>query len=94
MVITWFSLAEIVKYMKKKDTNKQRSKTRASLHDFVVLNINRNLYASIASSQELPESREFKNSMRATLFIQNLKTMRVLQFSSCVIPRLITVQNL
>ena len=64
MLKAYFSLADIVEYKKKKETNKQRNKTRASLHDFV---------ASIASSSELPESREFKSSMTATLFMQNLK---------------------
>ena len=40
--------------------DKQRNKTRASLHDFVVLNMNRKFYALIASSAELPE--EFKDT--------------------------------
>ena len=62
----------------------------ASLHDFVVLNINRNFYASFARSADLPESREFKSSMTATLFMQNLKTVHVLRISSCVIPNHIT----
>ena len=91
MVKAYFSLADIVEYMKKKEIDNQRNKTRASLHDFVVLNINRKFYALIASSAELPESREFKSSVTAILFIQNLKTMRVLRFSSFVIPKLITV---
>ena len=51
----------------------------ASLQDFVVLNINGKFYGSIASSSELPESREFKSSMTATLLIQNLKTVRVIR---------------
>ena len=84
-------MTDIVEYMKKKEANKQSNKTRASLRDFVVLNNNRNFYASVVSSAELPESREFKSSLRATIFVQNLKTMRVLQFSSSVIPKLITV---
>ena len=90
MVKAYFSLADIVEYMKKKEIDKQRSKTRASLHDFVVLNIKRKFYALVASSAELPESREIKSSMTAMLFIQNLKTMCVLRFSSYVIPKLIT----
>ena len=91
MVKAYFSLADIVEYMKKKEMDKQRNKTRASSHDFVFLNINRKFYALIASSAELPESREFKSSKTAILFIQNLKTMRVLRFSSYVIPKLKTV---
>ena len=51
--------------MKKKEINKQSNKTRASLHDFVVLNVNRKFYASIARSAELQESREFKSSVTA-----------------------------
>ena len=90
MVKAYFSLADIVEYMKKKEIDKQRNKTRASLHEFAVLNIRRKFYALIASSAELPESREFKSSMTAILFIQNLKTIRVLRFSY-VIPKLITV---
>ena len=91
MVKAYFSLADIVEYMKKKEIDKQCNKIRASLHDFVVLNINRNFCALIASSAELPRAREFKSSKTAILFIQNLKTMRVLRFSSYVIPKLITV---
>ena len=92
MVKSYFSLTDTVEYMKKKEASKQSNKTRASLRDFVVLNINRNFYASVmVSSAELPESRAFKSSMRATIFVQNLKTMRVLQFSSSVIPKLFTV---
>ena len=35
------------------------------MHDFVVFNINRNFYAPIASSVELPESREYSNFIHA-----------------------------
>ena len=90
MVKAYFSLADIVEYMKKKEIDKQRNKTRASLHDFVVLNFNRKSYTSIARSAELPESREFKSSMTPTLFIQNVKTVALHGFSSCVIPNQIT----
>ena len=86
MVKAYFSLADIAEYMKKREIKKHRNKTRASLHDFVVRNINRKFYASIARSVDLQESREFKSSMTATLFIQNLKTVRALRVSSCVIP--------
>ena len=87
MVKAYFSLADIAEYMKKREINKQRNKTRASLHDFAVLNINRKFHAR---SADLPESREFKTSMTATLFIKNLKTVPVLRFSSCFIPNNIT----
>ena len=90
MVKAYFNLADIAEYMKKREINKQRNKTRASLHDFVVLNMNRKFYASIARSADLPESREFKSSMTATLFIENLETVPVLRVSSCVIPNNIT----
>ena len=82
MVKAYFSLADIAEYMKKREINKQRNKTSSSLHDFVVLNINRKFYATIARSADLPESREFNCSLTATLFIQNLKTVRVLCVSS------------
>ena len=75
---------------KKREINKQRNKTRATLHDFVVLNFNRKSYASIVRSAQLPESREFKSSMTPALFMQNLKTVPVLRVSSCVIPNNIT----
>ena len=44
MAKTYFILADIVEYIEKKkqQTNKQRNETGLSLHDFVVLNINRN----------------------------------------------------
>ena len=90
MVKAYFSLADIAEYMKKREINKQRNKTRASLHDFVVLNFNRKFYASIARSAQLPESREFKSSMTPALFIQNLKTVPLPRFSSRVIPNHIT----
>ena len=45
---------------------KQRNKTGASLHDFVVFTIIRNFHASIVSSAELPQSQEFKRSIIAT----------------------------
>ena len=53
MAKTYFSLADIVEYIKTK--KKQRNKTGASLHDFVVLNINRNFYPLIAISVEFPK---------------------------------------
>lgn len=52
-------------FLNKREKNKQRNKTGASLHDFVVFTINRNFHASIVCSAELPESREFKRSIRA-----------------------------
>ena len=80
----------LVEYTKKKEINEQRNETRASLHDFVVLNINRKLYASIASSSELPESREFKSSMTATL---SYKIWKCACNSSYVIPKHIQIHK-
>ena len=88
-VKAYFSLADIVKYMKIKKQRSNAKKLGLFLHDFLVLNIYRNFYSSIASSVLLPESREFKSS--ASLFIQNLKSMRLLRFSSRVLPKLLTV---
>ena len=84
MVKAYFSLADIVKYMKMK---KQRSNAK-KLGLFCMISLFLT-FMEIASSELLSESRKFKSS--ATLFIQNMKTMRVLRFSSRVLPKLLTV---